>query len=128
MRKEEKILKDKFGKANPFTVPEGYFESFTAQMTEQLPETEARVINMHEQPLWHRLPLRKIAAAVGIAFIIGGGALWFDRTHSQESMHASLSKVQESNSSTSDYGTFDQMADYTMMDSQAIYASLVAEN
>ena len=28
MKKEEKILIDKFGKANHFSVPEGYFEFF----------------------------------------------------------------------------------------------------
>jgi len=28
----------------------------------------------------------------------------------------------------SDEGSFDQMADYTMMDNQDIYASLIAEN
>ena len=46
MKKEEKILIDKFGKANHFSVPEGYFESFTDQMMDLLPESEARVIEM----------------------------------------------------------------------------------
>lgn len=130
MRKEEKILKDKVGKVNPFTVPEGYFESFTEQMTELLPEMEARVIEMRAESLWHRLPIRKIAAVVGIGCILSGGMLWLSSQHTHEdSMHASMSKENEPvNSRVGEYGTFDQMADYTMMDSQAIYASLVAEN
>ena len=36
MLKEEKILKDKFGTANHFTVPEGYFESFAEKLVVSL--------------------------------------------------------------------------------------------
>lgn len=128
MKKEENILKDKFGMANPFTVPEGYFESFAEQMDKALPEAEARVINMRAEPLLRRLPIRKIAAIAGLAFVLGGGALWLSKLHTQEPMHTSISQMRESNNSSGEYGTFDQMADYTMMDSQDIYASLVAEN
>ena len=65
MKKEEKILIDKFGKANHFSVPEGYFESFTDQMMDLLPESEARVIEMRPATWWNRLPIKKVAAAVG---------------------------------------------------------------
>ena len=34
MLKEEKILKDKLGTANHFTVPEGYFDSFAEKLME----------------------------------------------------------------------------------------------
>ncbi len=128
MKKEENILKNKVGMANPFTVPEGYFESFAEQMDKALPETEARVINMRAEPLLRRLPIRKIAAVAGLSFVLGGGALWLSKQHVQEPIHTAISQMHETNTSSGEYGTFDQMADYTMMDSQAIYASLVAEN
>ena len=42
MLKEEKILKDKFGTANHFTVPEGYFDSFAEKLMESLPAQNLR--------------------------------------------------------------------------------------
>lgn len=128
MKKEEKILKDKFGKTNPFTVPKDYFESFATQMTELLPETEARIVEMHSEAWWRHLPLRKTVAVIGIVIALSSGTLLFLRHQSQDSKNISISKVQKATSSSIEYSNFDQMADYTMMDSQAIYASLVAEN
>ena len=128
MKKEEKILKDKFGKTNPFMVPKDYFESFATQMTELLPETEARIVEMHAEAWWRHLPIRKTAAVIGIVIALSSGTLLFLRHQSQGAMNNSVSKVQEAPTNSTEYSNFDQMADYTMMDSQAIYASLVAEN
>ncbi len=38
MKKEETDLLKRCGTENPFTVPEGYFECFTEQLIEKLPE------------------------------------------------------------------------------------------
>ena len=38
--KEDKDLLKKYGKKNPFTVPEGYFQDFSEKLMEQLPEKE----------------------------------------------------------------------------------------
>lgn len=128
MKKEEKILIDKFGKANHFTVPEGYFESFTDQRMDLLPESEARIIEMRPATWWNRLPIKKLAAAVGAVLVIGAGSLWVgNHAHSGKENTVSSSSLHHS-STGSEYGTFDQMADYTMMDNQTIYASLVGEN
>lgn len=128
MKKEEKILIDKFGNTNHFSVPEGYFESFTDQMMDLLPESEARVIEMRPATWWNRLPIKKLAAAVGAVLVIGAGSLWMgNHDHSGKENTVSSSSLHHS-STGSEYGTFDQMADYTMMDNQTIYASLVGEN
>ena len=128
MKKEEKILIDKFGKANHFSVPEGYFESFTDQMMDLLPESEARIIEMRPATWWNRLPIKKLVAAVGAVLVIGAGSLWVgNHTHSGKENTVSSSSLHHS-STGSEYGTFDQMADYTMMDNETIYASLIAEN
>lgn len=42
MKKEETDLLKRCGTENPFTVPEGYFERFTEQLMEKLPEREAQ--------------------------------------------------------------------------------------
>lgn len=39
MKEEDKLL-EKFGKKNPFNVPEGYFENFTNELMDKLPEKE----------------------------------------------------------------------------------------
>lgn len=129
MKKEEKILLGKVGRANHFTVPEGYFDSFADRMMEQLPEQDARIIEMRAEPWWHRSQVRKIAAAVGVAVMLGGGAA-FVAQHGMGA-HAPMASVEtdhDNQAGTATYGSFDEMADYTMMDNQDFYASLVAEN
>lgn len=42
MKKEETDLLKRCGTENPFTVPEGYFERFTEQLMEKLPEREVQ--------------------------------------------------------------------------------------
>lgn len=53
MMKEEKNLLEKCGKKNPFTVPEGYFESFTDKLMEQLPEKESQEVL--QIGMWQRI-------------------------------------------------------------------------
>lgn len=126
--REEKILKDKFGKVNTFTVPDGYFDSFAERLMENLPETESHVIHMQAQSWWQKMPLRKMAAVVGGVVVLSCGALGFSLAHQgdHESYAASVHHTEVSGNSSE--GTFEQMADYTMMDNETIYASLVAEN
>ena len=39
MKEEDELLR-KCGTKNPFTVPEGYFENFSKELMEKLPEKE----------------------------------------------------------------------------------------
>ena len=39
MKEEDKLL-EKFGRKNPINVPEGYFENFTNELMDKLPEKE----------------------------------------------------------------------------------------
>ena len=126
--REEKILKDKFGKVNPFTVPDGYFDSFAERLMENLPEQESHVIHMQAQTWWQKMPLRKMAAALGGVVVLSCGALAFSRVQQGEHESYAVSTHHLEVSSASTEGTFEQMADYTMMDNETIYASLVAEN
>lgn len=68
--KEEKDLLKKYGKKNPFTVPEGYFQSFPERLMEQLPEKE--VISEPEIKTWDRIkPWVYMAAMfVGLMFTV----------------------------------------------------------
>lgn len=127
MINEEKKINDIFGKENPFKLPDGYFDNLTSQIMDQLPAQEVKV------HFWQRMAVRKIAAAVAAVFVLGGGAfvgLRHVQPASQPIAHvAGMQHEQATNKQyTSDDENFDQMADYTMMDSQDFYASLIAEN
>lgn len=53
MEEEKRILR-KIGTKNPFTVPEGYFESFPQELMEKLPEKEP-LLSVSEPTLWQRV-------------------------------------------------------------------------
>ncbi len=53
MEEEKRILR-KIGTKNPFTVPEGYFDSFPQELMEKLPEKEP-LLSVSEPTLWQRV-------------------------------------------------------------------------
>lgn len=143
MMNEEKKINDIFGKENHFKVPEGYFDNFTEQMMAKIPEQEIdspEVTDKNHQEnktkfvhlsLWRRLPLRKIAAVLAVTAMLGGGVLY--QLQQAEKKHHAMAHneapaIESSHVTDGDDAAFEQMADYTMMDSQDFYAQLVAEN
>lgn len=128
MTREENILKERFGKENPFKVPDGYFDHLTERIMENLPEQEIRVIDIRSrQTLWQKLPLRKIAAAVAVVALLGGGSFWALQ-HEGNSKVVAHAKQHEQKAVSSEDAAFNEMADYAMIDNETIYASLIAEN
>ena len=128
MTREENILKERFGKQNPFKVPDGYFDHLNERIMENLPEQEIRVIDIRSrQTLWQKLPLRKIAAAVAVVALLGGGSFWALQ-HESNSKVVAHAKHHEQKAVGSEEAAFNEMADYAMIDNEAIYASLIAEN
>lgn len=128
MTREENILKERFGKENPFKVPDGYFDHLTERIMENLPEQEIRVIDIRSrQTLWQKLPLRKIAAAVGIIALLGGGSFWALQ-HDGDNKIVGHVKKSEQKAVASEEAAFNEMADYAMIDNETIYASLMTEN
>lgn len=143
MMNEEKKINDIFGKENHFKIPEGYFDNFAEQMMAKIPvqeidsleepgkellENKAKLVHLS---LWRRLPLRKIAAVLAVTAMLGGGVL-YQLQQSEKKHHALAHKetpaIESSHVTDGDDVAFEQMADYTMMDSQDFYAQLVAEN
>ena len=128
MTREENILKERFGKQNPFKVPDGYFDHLTEKIMENLPEQEVRVIDIRSrQTLWQKMPLRKIAAAVAVAALLGGGTFWALQ-HEGDSKMVAHAKQHEQKAVSSEDAAFNEMADYAMIDNETIYASLMTEN
>ena len=143
MMNEEKKINDIFGKENHFKVPEGYFDNFAEQMMAKIPEQEIdspEVTDKNRQEnkakfvhlsLWRRLPLRKIAAVLAVTAMLGGG-VGYQVEQAGKKHHAMAHNetpaTESSHVTDGDDAAFEQMADYTMMDSQDFYAQLVAEN
>ena len=128
MTREENILKERFGKENPFKVPDGYFDHLTERIMEKLPEQEIRVIDIRSrQTLWQKLPLRKIAAAVAVVALLGGGSFWAWQREGNSKGVAHV-KQHEQKTVASEEAAFNEMADYAMIDNETIYASLMTEN
>ena len=91
-------------------------------------ENKAKFVHLS---LWRRLPLRKIAAVLAVTAMLGGGVLY--QLQQAEKKHHALAHnetpaIESSHVTDGDDAAFEQMADYTMMDSQDFYAQLVAEN
>ena len=66
---EEKYIEEQVGRRNPFTVPEGYFDTFADQLMASLPERQPRT-----KYVWLR-PLRYAAAVVCVLAM--GAMTWF---------------------------------------------------
>ena len=114
MDKDEQILRQNFGNKTPFRVPEGYFEEFAEQLMAQLPARETRAVPM--RPWWRRHRASMLAAACICAAVFSVGVY----LGSSESRQASLASAPVENVDN----TMDEIADYVMMDNEAIYASL----
>lgn len=122
MDKDERYIEEHLGRENPFRVPDHYFEDFAKQLEMQLPEqpkeATASVVALHpRKPWWHRSVLLWSAGSVSAACL----ALFFlhlgsGKTTPQPAT-ASSQHVQ-----TSTWSGFDQMADYTMTDTNDMYA------
>ena len=102
MIEEEKHLRETVGTRNAFRVPEGYFEQFTAQMMEQLPEQQKARTTMLRPWLY-------AAACTVVAVLMGVTYYWHQNT--ADDMMA-------------DSNYYEEVADYAMIDNIDIYACL----
>lgn len=110
MSNEEKYIRETFGQANPFRVPEGYFDQLTQQVMSQLPERQKKSRIVALRPWLY-------AAACTVAVAVLGLTYHFHQTTDEQQM-ASVAL-------TSTESTYvDDAADYAMLDNAEIYAYL----
>lgn len=123
MYKEEKYIRDKFGREEHFRVPEGYFDNFTSRLMANLPEQEAKIVEMRPQ---RRTKLRIIsiaAASVCAVMLSLGTYLGVNRHDSHQTPAASVSFADAQRESVA----VDAMANYTMLDNEDMY-NYLADN
>ena len=102
MIEEEKHLRETVGQQNAFRVPEGYFEQFTAQVMEQLPEQQKARTTMLRPWLY--------AAACSVVAVLMGVTYYWHQNTADDMM--------------ADSNYYEEVADYAMIDNIDIYACL----
>ncbi|MBQ7470909.1 MAG: hypothetical protein IJS97_00570 [Prevotella sp.] len=124
MDSEEKYLVERFGRKQPFKVPEGYFEQFNAQLMAQLmaqlpaneSNSKAKFANFKVARYSLLRPIA--AAAVGLTLFVSGLTLYLHRSDVATTEPKSMARIESSVNN----GDFDEVADYTMMDNEDFYA------
>ena len=102
MIEEEKHLRETVGQRNAFRVPEGYFEQFTAQVMEKLPEQQKARTTMLRPWLY--------AAACSVVAMLMGVTYYWHQESADDMM--------------ADGSYYEEVADYAMIDNIDIYACL----
>lgn len=120
MNKEEQILLKRFGKKEPFKVPDGYFDDFTSKLMERLQERSEHQLAVaplrsRQTRLWRFL---SVAAAL-VCVMVMGATLYLGIYKTRDTTSVALNSHDETKAI---YGDFDQMADYTMADNEDFYA------
>lgn len=128
MISEEKFIVEKFGRREPFRVPDGYFDDFASQMMERLPDDTS-------QPVATFVSIRRrgrrwfkyvtiSAASVCTAIVCAGVFLHVGRHNESK---PSIGLVYE-RSAVSSYTAVDAVADYAMYDTDDMYVYLQDDN
>ena len=131
MIKEEQILKSRYGTQSPFRVPEGYFDELASRVMASVPESQPALDMQSESasqgarivPMWRRAVVRKVAVIAGVVLLLGGASIGIGTSLSSRQAGKSVA----SGGWASD-NSFDEAADYAMLDNQDIYASLLSDS
>lgn len=114
--KEEDFIRNKCGTGNPFKVPEGYFEQFTAQLMSQLPEKDARpdpAIPLCRTRYWRMARYAAAAAICGMAFL---GTYYLRIAHSAQESRTAY----QATDATSEKVYMDDVLDFAMVSNHEI--------
>ena len=110
---------------NPFKVPDGYFDTLTTRVMENIPENQVRMIPVqndnHVSKKWWRV----VAAAAAVIVAVFGVGLYMQLD--DNATQVKTATVQQSSSSATTETNIDAMADYIMCDDYELYAYLADE-
>lgn len=116
---QERLMDGRHPEAQPFRVPDGYFDSLQSRIMEALPEGGAVVVPLHKQrraSVWGRW----VAVAACTCAVVGGAIAYLGKSAPDGGKLATAQ--QAATASTDSY--IEQVADYTMMDNDDIYTYL----
>ena len=136
MIKEEQILKSRYGTQSSFRVPEGYFDELASRVMASVPESQPALDMQSESasqgarfvPMWRRAVVRKVAVIAGVVLLLGGASIGIGTSLSSRQAGKSVASGGWASVMHSEDNSFDEAADYAMLDNQDIYASLLSES
>lgn len=79
-------------------------------------------------PMWRRAVVRKVAVIAGVVFLLGGASIGIGTSLSSRQAGKSVASGAWASVMHSEDSSFDEAADYAMLDNQDIYASLLSES
>ena len=110
---EEKYIEERVGKRNPFRVPEGYFEGFTAQLIQQLPDkSKPRAKSVWLRPWYY--------AAACVCVLLISATVWLALP--EKEMKQAPVAVANQQHPQEQMDAIEEAADYMMLDNYDIYA------
>ena len=112
MMNEEMYIKSRMGDKNPFRVPEGYFDSLTAEVMKNLPEQPRRSLLVRMRPWMY-------AAACMLVAVLTATIYFFTPDTAGQGVMA--------NTTTTNDNYVEEVADYFMADNIDIYACLASD-
>lgn len=110
MENEEKYINDISGRQNPFRVPDGYFDEFTARLMEQIPKDGGQAKTLSLRSWLYAAACIAVAAVMVLTYYF------------QQPMEAQPSVASTETNTDNTY--IDEVADYAMIDNAEIYACL----
>ena len=116
MGKEDNILR-KVGTSNPFRVPDHYFEDFTQELMNKLPEKEPMPL-MSEPTLWQRVKPWIYMTAMFCGIMLSVRVFVGEP---QKDEFPAISQIEAENITDEDW---EIMIDYIMMDDYSLYQYL----
>ena len=136
MIKEEQILKSRYGTQSPFRVPDGYFDELASRVMASIPESQPDLDMQSESasqgarivPMWRRSVVRKVAVIAGVVLLLGGTSIGIGTSLSSRQAGKSVASGGWASGMHSEDNSFDEAADYAMLDNQDIYASLLPDS
>ncbi len=119
--KEEDEIRRKCGTKNPFSVPEGYFEDFTQQLMEKLPERTPSVPVTTKVTPWQRVKPWLYLAAMFCGLMFGFRYL-VGNPEQTNSTALSDNELKQQYSESDEY--IESILNNSMMDDYTIYCYL----
>lgn len=123
MLKEEKYIREHFGKSSGFKVPDGYFDNVSLRIVASLPQADSKQEPLViDKPGFWRLHRRMIASvAAGFCIVLLPLGAYLHLSDSQQSNSVSAkAQVMEAQSHAS--SNIDAFMEYSMMDTNDMYS------
>lgn len=127
MFKDEKYIEKQFGKANHFNVPNGYFEGFTSKMMDKLSAdeklaTRIPIVSIESNPsFWKRYRRIVGGVAAGLCIAVFSVGAYFHKANGDVDRQQPK-QIQVASHQQHGDTSIDAFVDYTMMDTDDMYA------